>query len=287
MLIDCHTHLDPFSDDEVRRILDRARNAGVRLVITAGTTLETSARAVELSASFPNLYAGVGIHPMDLRGPVDESTYARLLELAASTEKVLVISEVGLDFMEGTPDRAVQYQAFREQIRLARELGLPIVFHSREAHLETLRVLREERGYEVGGVMHYFQADLETAREAIDLGFHISLARPLLRLPGLQKVAAALPLSSIVLETDATPQPFKARRASWTEPRHVREVAEKLAELQRRPLEEIEDATSRNVLGLLKKRGEAVARSLASTDQIEDDDEGKQPQEDGPAEYSG
>lgn len=276
MLIDCHTHLDPFPDSEVRSILERAKNAGVGLVITAGTTLDTSARAVELSASFPGLFAGVGIHPMDLHGPVDENTYARLFELAASTEKVLVISEVGLDFMEGTPDRAVQYQAFREQIRLARELDLPIVFHSREAHPDTLRVLREERGYDVGGIMHYFQADLETARQAIDLGFHISLARPLLRLPALQKVAAALPLSSIVLETDATPQPFKSKRASWTEPRHVRDVAGMLAKLQKRPVEEIEAVTSRNVLGILNKRGGAIAQSLASPDKRNDEELGKQ-----------
>lgn len=276
MLIDCHTHLDPFPDSEVRSILERAQNVGVGLVITAGTTLDTSARAVELSASFPGLFAGVGIHPMDLHGPVDENTYARLFELAASTEKVLVISEVGLDFMEGTPDRAVQYQAFREQIRLARELDLPIVFHSREAHPDTLRVLREERGYDVGGIMHYFQADLETARQAIDLGFHISLARPLLRLPALQKVAAALPLSSIVLETDATPQPFKSKRASWTEPRHVRDVAGMLAKLQKRPVEEIEAVTSRNVLGILNKRGGAIAQSLASPDKRNDEELGKQ-----------
>ena len=276
MLIDCHTHLDPFPDDEVRSILERARDAGVGLVITAGTTLDTSARAVELSASFPGLFAGVGIHPMDLHGPVDEHTYSRLFELAASTEKVLVISEVGLDFMEGTPDRAVQYQAFREQIRLARELDLPIVFHSREAHPDTLRVLREERAYDVGGIMHYFQADRETARQAIDLGFHISRARPLLRLPDLQKVAAALPLSSIVLETDATPQPFKSKRSSWTEPRHVRDVASMLAKLQRRPVEEIEAVTSRNVLGLLNKQGLAIVRSLVSPDQRNDDQLGKQ-----------
>ncbi len=276
MLIDCHTHLDPFPDSEVRSILERAKNAGVGIVITAGTTLDTSARAVELSASFPGLFAGVGIHPMDLHGPVDENTYARLFELAASTEKVLVISEVGLDFMEGTPDQAVQYQAFREQIRLARELDLPIVFHSREAHPDTLRVLREERGYDVGGIMHYFQADLETARQAIDLGFHISLARPLLRLPALQKVAAALPLSSIVLETDATPQPFKSKRANWTEPRHVRDVAGVLAKLQKRPVEEIAAVTSRNVLGILNKRGGAIAQSLASPDKRNDEELGKQ-----------
>ena len=105
-----------------------------------------------------------------------------------------MVSEIGLDFMEGMPDRADQYQAFRAQIGMARELRLPIVFHSREAHDATLRVLREERAYEVGGAMHYFQADRDTAQQALDLGFYISLARPLLRLPELQAVAASLPL---------------------------------------------------------------------------------------------
>ena len=263
MLIDCHAHLDPFPQKEVSQILERARSVGVRAVVTAGTTLETSARAVELSAQFPELFSGVGIHPMNLRGPVDDATYARLLDLAASSDRVLVISEIGLDFMEGSPDRAVQYQAFREQIRLARELGMPIVFHSREAGEETLRVLREEQAYEVAGVMHYFQADGDTARRAIDLGFYISLARPLLRLPDLQRVAAALPLDSIVLESDAAPQPFKAKRRNWTEPRHVIDVARKLAELQGRSLQEVETATSRNFLSLIGSGRDAVERVLA------------------------
>jgi TatD DNase family protein len=251
VLIDCHTHLDSFADDEVRQILERARGVGVALVVSAGTTEASSARAIELSSTFPDLFAGVGIHPMNLPGPVDQQVYGSLLKLATSTQKVLTISEIGLDFIAGVPDRALQYQAFREQVRLAREVKLPIVFHSRGAHSETLRVLREERAYEVGGVMHYFQADLATARQAIDLGLYISLARPLLRMPELQKVASALPLDSIVLETDAAPQPFKARREKWTEPRHLREIAEELARLQRRSVEDIEDATSRNILELL------------------------------------
>ena len=266
MLIDCHVHLDPFPDDEVSQILDRARGVGVGLVVSAGTTVESSARSVELSSRFPELFCGVGVHPMDLLGPIDEATYGRLRHLATSTEKVLVMSEIGLDFMEGAPDRALQYQAFREQVRLARELSIPIVFHSREAHEETLRVLLEERAYEVGGIMHYFQAGLETARRAIDLGFHISLARPLLRLPELQQVASALPLGSIVLETDAAPQPFKAKRQNWTEPRHLTEVAEKLAELQGRSVEEVEATTSHNFLGLLGAKGEAVRRYLVGED---------------------
>ena len=191
------------------------------------------------------------MHPTDLSGPFDERSYTRLRDLTDSADKVVVVSEIGLDFMEGSPDRAIQYQAFRQQIRLARELRLPIVFHSREAHQESLRLLREERAYEVGGAMHYFQADLDTAKRAIDLGFYISLARPLLRLQHLQEVASALPLENIVLETDAAPQPFKSKRESWTEPRHVKDVAEKLGELQGISVEEVETVTTQNAIDLI------------------------------------
>ncbi len=264
MLVDCHAHLDPFSDGDVSRILDRAHAAGVGAVISAGTTVESSARSVELSARFPALFSGVGIHPMDIGEPFDDSAAERLRSLATSTAKVVVFSEIGLDFMEGTPDRAVQYDAFRQQIRLARDLRLPIVFHSRESHDEVIRVLREERAYEVGGAMHYFQADAATARKAIDLGFYISLARPLLRLPHLQEVAAGLPLESIVLESDAAPQPFKSKRENWTEPRHVKTVAEKLAELHAMPVEEIEDVTTANVRALLGERWKAIETYVSS-----------------------
>ena len=172
-------------------MMDRALSAGVGFVISAGTTERSSERAIALSRAFPSIFAGVGVHPMDLEGRLDGCALDRLAALAGSSEKVLVMSEIGLDFMEGTPDRAIQFEAFRRQIGIARDLCLPIVFHSREAHSDVLRVLREERAYEVGGAMHYFQADDRTAREAVDMGFYISLARPLLRLPHLQDVAAA------------------------------------------------------------------------------------------------
>ena len=265
LIVDTHTHLDSFSDAEVSSILARARRVGVGAVISAGTTENTSRRAVELTSAFPDMFAGVGVHPMDLEGPIDDPAYARLHDMASSTGRVVVVSEIGLDFMEGMPDRAVQYQAFRRQIELARDLRLPIVFHSREAHAETLRVLREERAYEVGGTMHYFQADARTAEEAIDLGFLISLARPLLRLPHLQEVAASLPLEHVVLETDAAPQPFKARRENWTEPRHLRDVAQKLADLQGRDVREIEDATTQNVLRLFGEDS-ALSRRVTSAE---------------------
>lgn len=224
-LVDCHTHLDQFADAEVPKILERARGAGVAAVIIAGTTVDSSARCVELTRRHTGLYAGVGIHPADLTRPVDEEVYGRLRDLATSSSRVVVISETGLDFLETSPDRAMQDQAFRQQIRLARELGLPVVFHSREAYAETLQVLREERAQDVGGVFHYFQGDEATAHEATGMGIYLSLARPLLRLPELQEVARRLPLASIVLESDSYPQPFKKYRRNWTEPRHVADVA--------------------------------------------------------------
>ena len=262
-LIDTHCHLDAYaSDGEVGEVLARARTVGVRLIVNAGTTVESSQRCVELTATFPELYAGVGIHPMDLTGPVDQGVYSQLLNCATSTDKVLVISEIGLDFLDNMPDRATQYQAFREQIRLARELRLPIVFHSREAHDEVLRVLREERAYEVGGAMHYFQGDMDTARAAIDLGFYISLAKPLLRLRHLQAVAANLPLERIVLETDSAPQPFKAKRENWTEPRHLQDIAGKLAELHGIDADEVCRITTNNFFHMLGKRGAEVRSAV-------------------------
>ena len=205
ILCDSHTHLDHYAPSEIPDILERAEAAQVGGIVCAGTTVDSSRACVELSQGYGAFYAGVGIHPMQAEAPVDDGLYRTLRDLAANSSKVVCISEIGLDFLPESPDRDLQYQVFREQIRLARDLKLPIIFHSRESHPEVLRTLREEKGHEVGGVMHYFQADESTARDAIDSGFYISLARPLLRLPELQDVARKLPLESIVLETDSAP----------------------------------------------------------------------------------
>ena len=252
ILCDSHTHLDHYSPSEIPDILERAEGAQVGLIVCAGTTVDSSKACVELSQGYDIFYAGVGIHPMQVEAPMDEGLYQTLRDLAANSPKVVCVSEIGLDFLPESPDRELQYQVFREQIRLARELKLPIIFHSRESHPEVLRTLREEKGYAVGGVMHYFQGDEATAREAIDSSFYISLARPLLRLPELQEVARKLPLENIVLETDSAPQPFKKHRHNWTEPRHTRDVAEKLAELKGIPLEEVATVTTGNLTRLLK-----------------------------------
>ena len=250
-LVDAHTHLDHYEPDEIPGILQRAADANVRLMVCAGTTLVSTRNTVALANEYTPIYAGVGFHPADLQGPITDAIYDEFKSLAENNPKVVCVSEIGLDFLPTSPDKEVQLQAFRAQIRLALELKKPIVFHSRESHPEVLQTLREEGADAVGGVMHYFQGDEATAREAIDLGFRISLAKPLLRLPELQEVARSLPLEHIVLETDSAPQPFKKYRRNWTEPRHLVDISEKLAELKGLPVDEVVHATTHNLLQIL------------------------------------
>ena len=259
MLTDCHTHLASYGPQEVGEIVLRAEDANVRLIITAGTTLDTSRIGVDLAQAHPSLYASIGIHPMRLLGGWDEHSYEILRHLAQTSPKVVAISETGIDYLPNAPDRHWQQQAFREQIRLARELDLPIIWHSQIStpgvsgeHSETLRILKEEGGGALRGVMHYFQADEATAWAAIHGGFLISLAKPLLRLPHLEEVARRIPLQHIVLETDASPQPWKPYRHEWTEPRDVATIASKLAEVKGLSVRQVAESTTSNLMKMLR-----------------------------------
>ncbi|MBC8282121.1 MAG: TatD family hydrolase [Chloroflexi bacterium] len=252
LLGDCHTHLDQYPLGEMPEILDRARESGVVFAVCAGTILQSTQDCIDLAESHEPLYAGVGIHPMEANAIVDDQVYSDLERMAKSSSKVVCISEVGLDYLPESPDHDIQDQVFREHIRLARSLKLPVIFHSRESHPAVFKVLREENAGEVGGAMHYFQGDEATAREAIDCGFFISLARPLIRLPELQEVAKVISLENIVLETDAAPQPFKKYRTNWTEPRHVQSVAQTLAEIKGISVEEVARVTTGNLAQMLR-----------------------------------
>ena len=251
VLGDCHTHLDQYPNAEIPEILDRARTSGVAFAICAGTTLKSTRDCIELAEKHKPLYAGVGIHPMEAHEPVTDEVYSKLEQMAKSSCKVVCISEVGLDFLPESPVHEIQYQVFREHIRLAKSLNLPVIFHSRDSHQEVFHILKEENADAVGGAMHYFQGDEATAREAIDCGFYISFARPLTRLPELQKVARVIPLDNVVLETDSAPQPFKKYRTNWTEPRHVHSVAETLAEIKGIAIQEVAEITTRNLARLV------------------------------------
>lgn len=252
MLCDSHTHLDQFEDAALDGIVARARKAGVGLIVAVGSTVESSRRALELARCYDVVYAGVGIHPMDLRAPFNAADYAALRAMAISDPKVVCVSETGLDFLETSPDRAWQDSAFRQHIRLAHEVGKPVEVHSRQADAEVLEVLRQERAGEVGAIWHYFQSGREVAEQALELGCYISLAKPLLRKPELEPVVHDIPLERIVLETDSYPQPFKQNPARRTEPSHVRLVAEKVAEIRGLTVERVAAATTANLKRVLR-----------------------------------
>ncbi len=249
MLIDIHTHIQQHDSSEVDGMLQRADEAGVSMVIAAGTTIEDSERAIALAETHSKVYAGVGIHPSDLTAPMTSCDVAAL-EHMASHERVIVMSETGIDHMPNSPDHEWQEDAFAVQIEIAKRQNLPVVFHVRE-HLDdltrfeargsALSILAEHDAGQLGGAAHYFQGDYDYACKVLDLGFKISFAKPLLRLRELQDVARRIPLKSIVLETDAYPQPFKKNRAKWTEPKDVRLVADFLAALRGLELESLHD----------------------------------------------
>ena len=261
MLVDIHTHIHEFPSEEIDGVLERADAASVGAIFIAGTSLASSAKCITLSNTYECLFAGVGIHPMDVDSFLDETTWERMKEMIEANPKVIAISEIGLDFSQNAPPLPIQYQTFRETIRLAREVKLPIIFHSRElagypeTHNEVLRILNQERGWEVGGAMHYFQGDETTAQKCLDSGFLISLGKPLLRQPRLQELVKNLPQEGIVLETDSYPQPFKHNRKRWTEPSHLPQIAEKLSEITQTEIGEIHAKTSGNILNVYKRLG--------------------------------
>ena len=240
MLIDIHTHIQQHDPLEVPGMLERAADVGVTTVIAAGTTIEDSRKAIRLAETYPSIYAGVGIHPSDIEAPITSEDIAALDKLA-SHDRVTVMSEIGIDHMPNSPDHRWQEEALDAQIGIAKRHNLPVVFHVREhlddlsrfeARASALSILAERDAGQLGGAAHYFQGDYDYACKVIDLDFKISFAKPLLRSSELQDVARRVPLDSIVLETDAYPQPFKKNRAKWTEPKDVRLVAECLAEIR-------------------------------------------------------
>ena len=261
LFVDLHTHIDQYEPDELPGMFERARAVEVGPIIAAGVTVESTRRCLELAAEYDNVFAGVGVHPSDLTGDLDNVALDQLRQMA-SDERVVVMSEVGLDHQDHSPDRAVQERAFRAQLGIAHEAGLPVVFHMRFATDDMIRVLTEERVSELGGAAHYFQGNQQEAAAVIDLGCYISLAKPLLRLPELQEVAQKLPLEWIVLETDCYPQPFKGKREKWTEPKDVPIVAAKLAELKGIDVAEVMEVTTANVMTMLGARADRVSAAL-------------------------
>jgi TatD DNase family protein len=247
LLFDTHTHLDSYKFDEDRHeVIQRARDAGVHMLLNIGFNRETIPTTIALAEQYEFIYAAVGWHPVDSIDMLPEDL--EWIERLCAHEKVVAIGEIGLDYHWDTSPKDVQQRVFREQIRLARKVGKPIVIHNRDAHEDVIRILQEENAAEVGGVMHCFSGSPETAKQCLDMNFYISFGGPVTfqnaRVP--KEVLKQVPLDKILIETDApylAPHPFRGKR---NESSYVALVAQTVAELLGKTVEEIGAITTEN-----------------------------------------
>lgn len=248
MLIDSHAHLDDekFNGDR-KYLIENLRENGVELVINIGADLKTSKNSVNLAKEYKNIYAVVGVHPHSAK-EVTEETLGEIRGLAGE-EKVLAIGEIGLDYHYDYSPRDVQRSQFIAQLKLAKELDLPVVIHSREATQETFDIIKEEvENGGLRGVLHAFSGSPEIAREYIKLGFLISIGGPLTfkNAKTVKQVVKEIDLDHMIIETDSpylTPVPYRGKR---NEPMFVKYVAEEIAKIKEIDVEEVISITNKN-----------------------------------------
>jgi TatD DNase family protein len=259
MFVDSHAHIDGEEFDADRaEVVARARAAGVRAILNVGTGDPHGGnfeRAVSVAEEFEGVYAAAGVHPHDAR-LYDGAAERRLLDVLGSSERVVALGEIGLDFHYDNSPREAQREVFARQLRLAAEASLPVIIHSREADEETVEILRAEyANASRGGVMHCFGGGPRMAEDVLALGFYVSFAGNVTfkKADALREVARAVPPERLLVETDCpflSPVPFRGRR---NEPAHVVETARFLAELRGATPEELGRATSENFYQLFRR----------------------------------
>jgi TatD DNase family protein len=248
-MIDTHAHLfwSDF-DADLPAVLERARESGVSRVITVALDKETGQKCLEIAAAHPDMVAAtIGVHPSDVQQATEDDLL--WVEAQAGDQRVVAIGEIGLDYYRGETNTAQQEALLERMLNLARQLNLPAIIHHRKAGTRTLEIIRQSGVSR--GVFHCFSEWIEFAREALDLGFHISFTGNITyaksRLP---EVAKFIPLERLLLETDAPfmpPVPYRGKRC---EPRMVREVAMKLAEIKQVDFETVDRITTEAAIKL-------------------------------------
>lgn len=272
MLVDTHAHLaSPKYAENLDGVIRRSQKSGVKKIICVGSSLEDSKRAIEIARKYPGIvFASVGLHPHDTspENQTPEAQLGRLSELA-QTPEVVAIGECGLDFSPPPPDerersRKEQLYLFKGQVRLALQLGKPLIIHSRKAFAETLGTMAlfssspavnpvpGPKTSGLRGVFHCYSAGKKGIAQVNKLGFLFGVDGNLTYDEGLQNVFKQIPLEKILLETDApwlAPEPF---REQTSEPAHVKITAEFLAELKERSFESISKTTTQNARRLFR-----------------------------------
>jgi TatD DNase family protein len=241
-IIDTHCHLaDKRIDPDLDSVLERAAEAGISKIVSVGAigSIETDRRTVEIAEKYPHVFAAIGVHPHDAKDCSAERL-AQLRDLAKST-RVVAIGESGLDFFYKHSPIDAQEQSLREHLKLAADLGKPIVIHCRDAEERLAAIVREEGLPAAGGVIHCFTGDAKAAETFLALGFHISFSGILTfkNAGKVREAAQIVPADRLMVETDApylAPEPYRGKR---NEPAFVRRTLEVLAEVRSESIEDL------------------------------------------------
>ncbi len=260
----CHLHRAEFDADR-EQVIKRAVDAGMAALLDPATNLASNRTVVETARKYPQVYAALGIHPHDARELNDESLAE--LERLAADEKAVAVGEIGLDYYRELCPRELQKEALRKLLRLARELGKPVILHCRDAYRDLFDILKETLKPPIRGLMHCFSGDLAAAREAMDLGLYLSFAGNLTfsNAGPLRAVAKEVPLERVVMETDAPFLAPQGRRGKRNEPAYLDELVETWARMKDLTPEDVTRVTSVNAyhlfgIGPAPKRGKIAYR---------------------------
>ena len=242
-LTDSHCHLTLADADAT---MARAHAAGIAGFVVPATKLDDAPEAVALAAGHDDVWAAVGFHPHESKD-CDDEAFAEIASLARKP-RVVAIGEIGLDYHYDLSPRDVQREVFLRHVALAKELDLPVIIHNRESTADLLDLLKSDEARGVRGILHSYTESLETARILVDLGYVISFSGIVTfrTAESLRTAAAGMPHDRVLIETDTpylAPIPYRGRQ---NEPAYVVKVAELLASLWRRPLEEVAEVTTAN-----------------------------------------
>ncbi len=250
-IIDTHAHYDDSAfDGDREELLEMLWHSDIETVVNIGADKKTSKQSIDLAKKHEHIYAAIGYHPNEVESFSDEDI--GWLKKQAEYKKVVAIGEIGLDYYYSEPARDVQKRAFIEQLKLSKELNLPVVIHSRDAAADTLEIIKEHHAGTTGGVIHCFSYGTEIAREYLNMGYFFGIGgvATFKNSRKLTEVIEYLPIESIVLETDCpylAPVPHRGERNCSL---YIPLVVEKIAELKNMSKEEVIDITHENALRL-------------------------------------
>ena len=252
-IFDTHTHYDDEAFDEDREaLLAELPERGIVRVVNVGSSPESCVRTMELAEKYEYIYAALGVHPSET-AKMDEVFLGKLRELCRR-ERCVAVGEIGLDYYWEEPEREIQKKWFALQLDLARECGLPVVIHSREAARDTVDIMTAQKAGEIGGVVHCFSYTKETAKIFLDMGFYIGIGGVLTfkNAKKLREAAEYIPMDRIVLETDCpylAPEPYRGKRNSSL---NLPYVVAALAQIKGLTEEEVREATWNNGIRLYR-----------------------------------